>query len=409
MKNGILKITPGCIALMTGFMVLFSCHVSAQSLTPRQKVQYISAANAAAKEELSKGKVDQARLVLLAVMAPVQSFLPAANQSPIKELFNDYMQMRNKSWDGAPGQLSEPALQAFLNFYDQNKTELFRLGKLFDMSSLPNGKKAYYRRIADILAQRVPAYELAGRWAMKAPPPDQLVANNNVYMVLWKKEVPKLLNHITFGPSLALAHARQRVIPENLKIARDALGRAAGSKDPGTIRIHLHEARGAMELVDTIDAALKKEVDLSALTADVPGIKRQMEQESKRAEVLFDQRVDANRMPSDAGWASGESDKVRIVKQIKNAYAKAFPDEKILQVNLQSTGFSERWETWWERDLLVSAYVGYIKAAVAVKQPNADCRVFIKRFRKNRNADGSWTPLYYHSTVGSFRIREENI
>ncbi len=396
------------LALGIGLMVMAG---QARALTPQQKLEYIQAATQGANELLKEGKTGQARLALLSVLTPVQHFIPAANQQPVKKLFDDYMQARNAAWPNAPAALTQEALNAFMQTYEANRTELARLGSLFDPEArhYPKGKQAYYRHVTDILAQRQHAYQLAGELSMQSPPPDQLVVNKQVYMALFKQDIPKVLYHITFGPVIAAQHAQQRVIPENLKIARDSLAKAAAGKTAGEARMALNQAREALRMVASMEAAMRGELDWSQLLADLPALQKQADAEGERVVELYEREVDANRMPKAQTWKAGKAAAEAVLAEARAVYQGLFPKHEILDQNLQSQTFGERWESWWENDTLLSAYQGYVLVATAAKTAKGEIIVRLQRYQRTRNADGSWTPLRAYDTLENYPMREENL
>ena len=398
-------------ALATAVLAIFSAAPApAQNLTPQQKLSYLQAATAAAREQLADGATDQARLCQLAVLTPLQGLLPARQQEPIKGLVDDYLKVQGKAWKDAPKQLTQQGLGAFLDFFERNKPQLMALAKAFNLEqgSLPNGTQEYYRRIADVLAQRKSAYELAGRWAMEAPQPELLLAQD-VFMHLFGKDIPKALYHITFGPATAAGHAQMRVLPENVELIESALRTAANSTDHRVIYEQLDRSKEAVSIIETIAAALRGEVDVSALTAKVPQLKQQMLALQEKADALFDKMVDENRMPGHKSWRAGEAEEAQLRAQIKASWQAIFPKEKVLLIHFRSSDFATRWESWWEEDMLYSSLFGYILVAVAAEQPNGDCRVFLKFFRRTSNQDGGWSGLEMHSTESSYLMRKENL
>ena len=169
----------------------------------------------------------------------------------------------------------------------------------------------------------------------------------------------------------------------------------------------LAEAKTNLQLAKGIESSLKGEIDISKLIAGADEMGQQIIDERKRANELFDKEVDNNRMPKAIGWKGQEEGS--LLEQIKSAYKATFASEEILKVHLRSSDFAERWESWWDKATLYSAYFGYVKVAIAAKQKSGDCRVFIKFFRRQRKSDGSWTPLQVDETVGSYLIRQENV
>ncbi len=396
---------------LTAGMLLCGLAGPVQALTPQQKLEYIQAVAQGAGELLGKGRQEQARLALLSVLAPLQSLLPAASQQPVKQLFEAYMQSRNGAWPDAPAALSAEALQGFLQAYQGQRTELARLARLFDPepNHYPKGAQAYYRHVADILAQRQHAYRLAGALSRQAPPPDQLVTNQQVYMELFKRDIPKVLYHITFGPVIAAQHAQQRVIPENLTIAREALQRAAAGKRSGDVRLHLHEAREALRLVEGMEAAMRGEVDWSHLLAELPMLRKQAAAQGERVARLYEKEVDDNRMPKARSWNAGEAEGDAVLAEARQVYEGLFPNHRILAQNLQSQAFGERWESWWENDSLLSAYHAYVLVATAAKTPEGQVIVRLQRYRRTRTADGGWTALSAYDTLENYPMREANL
>ena len=396
------------IVCWSGF---FLHEVQAAGLTPGQKIEYIQAATQGARELLNEGKTGQARLALLAVLTPVQGFLPVANQPPVKQLLSDYMEVRNGAWPQVPAELTPAALNGFLSAFDAQRSELLRLARLFDPEPqhYPNGVKAYYRHVESILSQRAHAYELAGKLAMLAPPPDQLVVNRQVFMTLFKKDIPKTFYMITFGPVVAGMHAQKRVIPENLTLADKALKKAAAQSKAAAARLALNEARGAITLVEGIETALRDEMDLSALLADLPALKNEYNKQDQRALALYEKEIDNNRMPAAKSWRAGKGEETAVLAEARSVFSGLFPKETILAQNLQSPEFTERWDSWWERDTLHTAYHGYVSVATASKDPSGKCRVRVQRYRRDLKADGSWSGLMADDTFYSYPVREENI
>ncbi|MFH0945747.1 MAG: hypothetical protein V2A76_11160 [Planctomycetota bacterium] len=382
----------------------------AQNLTPQQKISYLQVATTAAREQLEAGATDQARLCQLAVLTPLQGLLPARQQEPVKGLIDDYMKVQGKAWQGAPSQLTQQGLGAFLDFFEKNKPRLMALTKAFNLEqgSLPNGTQEYYRCIADVLAQRKQAYELAGQWAMAAPRPELLLAQD-VFMHLFGKDIPKALYHITFGPATAAGHAQQRVLPENVEMIEAALRTAANSEDHRVIYEQLTRAKEAVTIIETVEAALRGEVDVSGLTARVPQLKQQMIALQEKADRLFDQMVDENRMPGHMTWRGGDAEEAELRAQIEASWNSLFPRERVLTIHFRSSDFATRWESGWEGDTLYSSLFGYILVAVAAEQPDGKCRVFLKFFRRPSNQDGSWSELEMHSTESSYLMCKENL
>ncbi len=394
--------------LFTIILLLVLLTNASFALTPQQKIQYIAAASKAAKESVAKGEINRARIALLSVLVEVQSLAPAANRSPVKELFADYMVARNLAFKGAPAQAQLPAIQAFFQHFQKNKTRLLTFASELNMTtSLPNGKKAFRRHIANVLGQREAAWKELEKLAALSPPPDHLLANRQIFMQLFSAQVFMTFHKIVFGPALAAGVAQQRVIPELMDIAKRELAKATASKEPRSIWSALSEVKTSLDLVKCIEASLKGEMDISKLTIGSDAVARQMKVELKRANELFDKEVDNNRMPTNITWR-GKGEK-KILKEIKSAYKATFPSEEMLKIHLRSNDFHERWESWWRDTTLFSAYFGYVKVAVAAKQKSGDCRVFIKFFKRQRKSDGTWTPLQVDETVGSYLIRQENI
>ena len=196
-------------------MFLASFFGQALALTPQQKIQYIAVATKAAKESVAKGEVNRARIALLSVLAEIQSLAPAARQSPVKELFADYMVARNQAYPEAAAQLQLPAIQAFFQHFQINKTKLLKFASDLNMStSLPNGKKAFRRHIANVLGQREAAWVELEKLAALSPPPDQLMANRQLFMQIFQAQIPMTFHKIVFGPAIAAGVAQQRVVPE---------------------------------------------------------------------------------------------------------------------------------------------------------------------------------------------------
>jgi len=403
-QKGMKKLGFLLVFIAVGILIFSSIGVA---LTPQEKIQYISAASTSAREAMQDKEQGQARMVMLAVLKEVQSLAPAASQSPVKELFDGYMQARNLAWPDAPAALSMDQVSAFLAAFEKNKTELLFFSKDMNISTLPNGKQQYYEYIADILSMRKTAWEKIGALAMLSPPPDQLLSSNQVFMKLFQDQILTMFFNVAFGPAVAVEHAQQKVIPDNIKIAQEAIAAASVSQDPSTIWHKLGQADSALRLIESIEANLKGEVDVSALTVAVPEMQKKVKAEYERAQQLYDKQIDSNRMPAAVGWQGGNEG--AVIEQIKKSYHAAFPSEKILKVSLQSSDFGERWESWWEEDVLYTGYFGYVKVAIAAKQKDGDCRVFFKWFRRDRKADGGWSDLYLQDTIGSYRIREKNI
>ncbi len=393
--------------LLLMIFLMFSISSWAVNLSAQQKLNYIKMATSSAKEDLQKGKIGQARLTLLAVMIPVQSLLSAAQQSPVKELFNDYMVARNIAWKGSED-LNQSNLKQFLSVIKQHKADLFRLSKRFSMDVMPSGRNQYYQKISDILAQRKAAYQLAAQVAMKSPPADQMIANAQVYQTLWGQQIPQMFYNITFGPAIAGIHAQKRVIPESIRQAKKNVQSASSSTDPATIYSKLARANTALQRVSLIENALKGEVDVSALTKGVVDLEKTIAHEKKRASELYEQQVDQNRMPSAVAW-SNKSQQEKIIKRLKKAYQKRFATENVLKFILRSSDYGERWESWWEKNVFYSRYYGYVKVATAVQQDNGDYRVFIEWFRRDKQTNGTWGQPYYYKNITSYPIRKKNI
>ncbi len=405
MSSNVLKKSGICLFLFAIIILLGS--VPGLALTPQQKIQYVTAAIQGAKDSIKKGEVGEARMAMLAVLNEIQTLAPSSGQSPVKELFADYMVARNMAWSSAPAQMTVEAFKAFLMNFNKQRAELLKLSYDLNMDNLPNGKNQYYKKIADVLGQRKSAYKKVGEFAMTAPPPDHLLASREMYMVMFQQQIPRMFFNVTFGPALAAGHAQQRVIPENLKMAEEALKEAQASKDPSVIWLKINDSDKSIDLCEKIEAAVRGEIDLSKQVAGISAMRKIIESETKRAEVLFDKQVDSNRMPDRMAWSAGNES--ALIQEIKGVYKENFPKDKVLKVVLRSKDFGERWETTWDKDAVYTAYFGYVKAAVAVKQTEDVFRVFFKWFRKELKADGKWTPLYYHKTTGSYRIREKNI
>jgi hypothetical protein len=383
--------------------------VQAQNLTPQQKMQYSSAAVDAAKEELDKGKQNRGRLILLSVVQAIRDIAPAARQvSQVKTIVEGYMAQRNRAWPNAPAQPSLEALAAFIKKYEADKANLGGLTQFYNYDSLPNGKRDYWKRISQMLARREAAWKTADALCASAPPPDHLLANPAHFQQLWVRDIPKFLFYVTFGPAIASQHALQRVIPEVKKDCRSRLEKCRGLKDYIIILIELRSVHENLEILGTVETALRGEkgIDLGDLSGKISSIRKEWDAERKRANELWDKDVDSNRVPPDK-WKSGDS--AAVLKQVRDAYSAGFPDEEIKRITLQIEGWEERWETWWEGDTLVSQYCAYVKAAVVVKPKSGDHRVFIKWFRRGKKADGSWSTLRYYANLGSYQIRPRNI
>ncbi|WP_457576990.1 hypothetical protein, partial [Desulfomarina sp.] len=369
------------------------------------------AATQGARELLNEGKTGEARLALLAVLTPVQGFLPVANQPPIKQLLSDYMEVRNGAWPHVPAELTPAALNGFLSAFDAQRTELLRLARLFDPEPqhYPNGIKAYYRHVEEILSQRAHAYELAGKLAMQAPPPDQLIVNQQVFMTLFKKDIPKTFYMITFGPVVAGMHAQKRVIPENLTLAGKALEKAAGQNSASAAREALNSAKNALDLVEAIEIALRDDLDLSNILTNLSALKNEYKKQNQRALALYEKEIDSNRMPAAKTWRSGKAGEKAVLTEARSVFTSLFPDETILAQNLQSPEFTERWDSWWEKDILYTAYHGYVLVATASRNGSGKCLVRVQRYRRDLKADGSWSALMPDDTFYSYPVREKNI
>ncbi len=408
----------GKTSLLTGFVLwagFLTCSpVQAQNLTPQQKMQYSSAAVNAAKEELDKGKQNRGRLILLSVIQAVRDIAPAARQVPqVKTIVEGYMAQRNRAWPSAPAQPSLQALAAFIKKFDADAANLLGLAKFYDYDlGLPSGKRAYWRHISQMLARREAAWKTADALCASAPPPDHLLANPAHFQKLWVKNIPKFLFYVTFGPAIAGQHALQRVIPEVKTDCRSRLEKCRALKDYRTIWVELRSVNENLEILGTVETALRGEkgIDLGDLSGEISSIRKEMDAERKRANELWDKDVDSNRVPS-GKWSGGDS--AVVLKQVRDAYSAKFPNEEIKRITLQIEGWEERWETWWETwwegNTLVSQYCSYIKAAVVVKQKSGDYRVFIEWFRRGKLAGGAWSTLRYYRNLGSYQIRPGNI
>ena len=288
---------------------------------------------------------------------------------------------------------------------------MLRLARLFDPEPqhYPNGVKAYYRHVEEILSQRAHAYELAGKLAMQAPPPDQLIVNQQVFMTLFKKDIPKTFYMITFGPVVAGMHAQKRVIPENLTLADKALKQAAGQNRAAAVRSALNNAKTAIDLVEEIEIALRDDLDLSALLANLPVLKNEYKKQDQRAVALYEKEIDNNRLPAAKSWRAGKTGEKAVLAEARTVFTALFPDETILAQNLQSPEFTERWDSWWEKDTLHTAYHGYVQVATASKSPSGKCQVRVQRYRRDLKADGSWSALKANDTYYSYPVREKNI
>ncbi|MDP7034489.1 MAG: hypothetical protein QF752_08335 [Planctomycetota bacterium] len=392
----------------------FAASTTAQNLNPQQKLQYLAAVNQSAQEELGKGKVDRSKLILLSALSFGGQLIQNANNPQIAQhpqfgpVLRSYVALCNKAWASGPPS-TMPQVQAFMKAHHDNRARLGTLTKFYDWDNdLPNGKKDYYKKISQMIAQREVAWGEGDALAKVAPNPLALCQNQALFMKLHSARILQTFYRITFGPAIAMMHAQQRVVPEVLRMAEDLLNKAKSQNQARDIWRWTAEAERMVQILSTIESSTREEkaVDFSALAAKLPSLSQTIESENKRAAKRWNAEVDAARVPEEK-WNSSERD--ALGAQIKKAFSQSFEDEEVMRVVVMSADWGERWESWWDNNVLLTQYFGYVKAAVVSKQTSGDHRVFVKWFRRDRNADGGWGPIYYHKNLYSYLIRPENI
>lgn len=405
LRSFVMKTIVSLITLFLVSVISFSAWAQGATLSQDHKLQYLNGAVAEANKQIKKGDHDQAKYSLLSVITFVQQFARSATRSPIKEVFAGYMAARNAAWKKGPA-MSDSTVNKFFEFWKKNKAEFMRLSGVYGWQNMPDGVNEYRRRVTQMLSEYKSARALAGKLAALAPPPDLILQNRAVYTKMFREQIFVCLYHMHFGPANAAQMALQRVIPDAKKEVSKQISQAKKSKKPSRIWVHIGLAKEQYDMLSSIEAVLREELPQKKLAAELPGMLKQMEAENKRAGKIMDKMIDENRMPGD-NWQG--ANKGAYLKAVKAAYKKAYPNEKIMRITIQSKNFHEQWESWWRRNTLITQYGGYLDAAIAVKQKSGKHRVFYKRFRRARLTGGKWSPLKVHSTIRGYLIRPQNI
>ena len=393
---------------LTFIWLMASPAAEAQNLNAIQKIQYTAAAVEGANDELRKGEVAHARLLLLGVLMAVRDIAPAAGVNPeVGDVINGYMDARNRAWEEGPG-LDPASFQHFLDVYGAAEADYQILAKQNYFDVLPHGKREYRRHITEMVAGQDFAWDRLADLCMAAPPPDLLVSDPGALQQIHQRGIPKLFYYVTFGGVTGTMLAQQRVIPETLEAVTVALDSASAKQIADDVWWNLAEAEEGLGILNTLEAVLREEpeVDLGSLRQDLKSLRVRADAENKRAEKLKNAEIDANRVPPDQ-WKGGGRD--AVLSQVRSAYSGVEPKSQILRVSLMQEGFGERWESWWQDDVLHTVYSGYVMAAVAVRAPDGEHWVAIRWFRRTRTADGGWSTIVADASIQNYRIRSANV
>lgn len=395
-----------------GILILTSLYLPERShaqtaITPVQKLHYLRGSTQSAEAWLKQGKRGLARLSLLAVTRSIEFFYKqnvfaqkgrSAQEKQMVAMFQDamrkYTATRNKTWPGADTTVTPAENQKMQQTWTKHKTQLGAYGYAFSVATLPPGKHQAWKKIAGIYAQKDKAWALAAKLADDMPSPEELImAQSKVRNLL---TILPILHHIAIGPALAQHHAKTNVIPSATKAVEQAIQAASAAKTHRDIRAALNE-------VPLADATLRT---LGFDKTKIVGFEKDVAEQRKRANKLEDLEVASNRMPKER-WS--QPGRAKIISAVRRIYGNLFKGEVIKKIVISRKNWNERWESWWERRVLVSAYVGYVRVEIAAKQASGIHRVFSKLFVRSRLSNGSWGSLRFHSTIGSYKILPKNI
>lgn len=401
------------ILTMTALLVCGGAsHAVGQNVA--QDFQFLDAAVKAAAEQIEDNKPEVARVCLLSMVGKVGKFYQHRDNPQMGQLgpkFKAYLAACEATWKAGGEGAGQESLEALVAGYKAKEAENRLLTSEFEfmVPRTSEGKKAYQRRVTDVLARGKSERERAGKLCMLCPNPVALMQNPQVLVALTQQGISPYLFNVVFGPAMAAQHALQRVVPELNKGCKEALAKAKAHTKSADVKWALGEVEYALPLLKTIDSALKaEEMDPNLLNKEIPAIEAAYEAGLKRYSEMRNAEVDANRMPTDA-WKG--SDRDAVVARCKELYAANWPKEELKRVTIISEGYGERWESWWEGEVLISEYRGFIKVAFAARDTDGKHWVNVKWLLRGMRADGTWGPLVLNAPKYnySYQIRAENI
>lgn|GEM_PF-5306132 len=372
------------IAIIIGSSFAISNAALAQAhLNSQQKLQYIGAASQAAMQAVDKGEVGPARAMLYAVTQMVARAMQTGGaKSP---QVNGYFAAVQKAWPKAPAQPNQQTLGAFFKAYAEKSKEIKTMALEFNLNPPPSGKWQYWNKVASISAREKDADKLLGDFGMKCPPPTHLLMLRPVL----QKAFPALneIYTIAFGPMTAKMHAKGSVLPAAQKELEAHLAKAKTSKSITGMQLLISDSTRTLRIVEVLDA---KNAKLETYRA---GIK----QAEAKLTKLYEAMVAKNRMPKDK-WTG--PNKSQLITKVSSLFKKRYPKEKLKTVRLATSDWNEGWYSWWQKDILVSRYVGRFDANIAMKHPKIKGRCTVRRvgFQRDR-LSGRWSAIY----VGRFK------
>ena len=362
-------------------------------LNSQQKLQYIGIAAQAANQAVAKGEVGPARAVLYGVTQMVARMMQSGGgKLPQVAAYFGAVQ---KAWPDAPAQPTQETLGSFFTAYKESSKEIKTMALEFQLTPPPSGKWQYWEKVANIKARDKDADKLLGAFAMKCPPPTHLL----MLRPILQKAAPALneIYTIVFGPMMAGMHAKQGVIPAVQKEIEAHLAKTKTSKSIIDMQMMINDLNRAMKVLQVLDNKNPKLADYDKGIALAEA----------RLTKLYEEMVTKNRMPKDRWTGPNRS---QLLAQVSSLVKARYPKDKIKAVRLASSDWNEGWYSWWQKDVLISRYVGRCDANVAVKHPTIKGRCTVRRFGLQRDRlSGRWSAVYLAQPKGAMPMLCKNL